>query len=844
MIRHPIPVLLSLALLVCFAVLGLELRLSAPSFTALSALVIDGESRPVVLGYRELAQRAGSRSADERHLQVQQVDGEWQLANLSTERRVDAPTDRARTRHLKRWRLQAGDRIQVGTTVIEVAQSDAEQLTLRTGSREARWQDGRLSVQAPLWVDCPEDPNPLRRLLARWIDDSKERRLFSIGGAVDCAARWAMPDLPSRGLVVYRHLGGWWLGPGIIDREARLLRGGEPELGFADLALPVDGPDGRVQRLIIGRTHYRVDADEDALRLSVLTGADAWIGTRPDDREQLRLIAERAERMPITQVMTTWRWMGQGLGPIAWASAHGTWLAGAALAAVAAVLAVLFAGRLLDYDERRIVRRWLLQWPLPSCGIVIAIALWRTGDGDLFLLMATTWAAWAAATLALLLRGRLAGRAGLYWCGLLFLAGTGALTLTQLASGADNTSWLRMAILHLLVLSTAGWIAYWLAWLRVDTLRSALVTAAVGGGTIGAVARVACLGLVGAALILQLPLGSEHGLFGIQPVEAAKLALLLVLAVVGMHIEEFGFVGAQHYRDAPLSLLWGLLLVLFGIVLVLMIPLVGVRDLSPILLMVILLLAWSLDVTPALPPLYRWPLRLLLIGAVSALIGGGLVLYAAPDTLPAPLASLVPEDRFRVWGEPWRFPHSGAQLLQALDLGSRSGLWGAADGWRGWTGWTLPAHWDPRTWTLGTIGTIGWFGINGGEVMTLPEVHNDFIATFFIHHFGILPAMILLAVQTLVLVLLFDIARRILRWGLDGNRDDRETGRVLALAIRGFTWLLAGHWLIAWGNVLGALPVMGQPMSWLAAANSHLLLFVLPGSFLALICAWVAREGA
>ena len=34
--------------------------------------------------------------------------------------------------------------------------------------------------------------------------------------------------------------------------------------------------------------------------------------------------------------------------------------------------------------------------------------------------------------------------------------------------------------------------------------------------------------------------------------------------------------------------------------------------------------------------------------------------------------------------------------------------------------------------------------------------------------------------------------------------------------------------LVSWGTNLGFLPVMGQPMSLLSAAGSHLVLFVLP----------------
>jgi len=41
--------------------------------------------------------------------------------------------------------------------------------------------------------------------------------------------------------------------------------------------------------------------------------------------------------------------------------------------------------------------------------------------------------------------------------------------------------------------------------------------------------------------------------------------------------------------------------------------------------------------------------------------------------------------------------------------------------------------------------------------------------------------------------------------------------------------------------VLGLLPVMGQPMTWLAAGNSHLLLFAYPALAFALLVAW-ARD--
>jgi cell division protein FtsW (lipid II flippase) len=829
------PLLIALPLLCAFAWLGWELRDAAPSFMALKSVLIAPEPDGVVVGHRELLQRPGHRSAAERHLDVRFAEGQWSFANVAGDRRVDAPTDRARTRHLKRWRLADGNRILVGSVTIEVSRPSAEKLVLTAGDRQARWDGERLDPGGEVWVACPEDPHPLRRMLEPWMAADKERRLFSIGGAVDCTSRWAIEGIPSRGLVVISHLGDLWLAPGAIEREARLFRGSDEELTFEDLRRPLSGEDGTVRKLILGRTHYGVRAEDDGLRLSVITGADAWHPEQTEDAEALLEIKRQTARQPIESETEHHRWVGGGLSALAWTQRHWQWVAIGAGISLLVLLLVWMVQELLPHDRRDDARWWALQWPLPLFGIVLTVALWRTGDSDLGLLMAVAWAGWSATTLVLWLRGRLSGRAGLLWCCLLFLAGTGSLTLTQLAAGAENSRWLRPAILHLLVLSAAGWVAYWLAWFSRSTLHRLLVGVTLGGGGLGAVARLLLLGVVVATLVLQLPLGSEHGLFGVQPVEGAKLALVLVLAYLGMHVEELGFVGAQQYRESPLSLLWGLVMLLLGVLVVLFIPLVGVRDLSPVLLMAILLLAWGLHITPALPGGYRWGLRGLIIGLVALAVWIGMMVYVDPEVLPGALAEVVPEDRFRVWGQPWRFPHSGAQLLQALDLGSAGGLWGAANSWSGWTGWNL-TDWDDLR--IGQIGTLGWFGLNG-SVMTLPEVHNDFIATFFIHHFGIVAAMILLGVQILVLALLFNTADRMRRWGMEGNREERQAGRVLALAILGYSWLLAGHWLIAWGNVLGVLPVMGQPMSWLAAANSHLLLFVIPGALLGLSCIWM-----
>ena len=55
-------------------------------------------------------------------------------------------------------------------------------------------------------------------------------------------------------------------------------------------------------------------------------------------------------------------------------------------------------------------------------------------------------------------------------------------------------------------------------------------------------------------------------------------------------------------------------------------------------------------------------------------------------------------------------------------------------------------------------------------------------------------------------------------------------------------WLPTVHWTIAWCNTLGLLPVMGQPMTWLSAGNSHLLGFALMSLTIALVTSWQLLE--
>ncbi len=120
------------------------------------------------------------------------------------------------------------------------------------------------------------------------------------------------------------------------------------------------------------------------------------------------------------------------------------------------------------------------------------------------------------------------------------------------------------------------------------------------------------------------------------------------------------------------------------------------------------------------------------------------------------------------------------------------------------------------------------------DLMRLPVIQNDFIATYMSVRFG-LPMVILLvtaefaAVLCAVLIALSLLGRRARGAANEAARHG------LAIASVGIAALFGLHWAISWGNAIGLLPVMGQPMTFLAAATSHHLLMALPGVALLLL---------
>jgi cell division protein FtsW (lipid II flippase) len=130
-------------------------------------------------------------------------------------------------------------------------------------------------------------------------------------------------------------------------------------------------------------------------------------------------------------------------------------------------------------------------------------------------------------------------------------------------------------------------------------------------------------------------------------------------------------------------------------------------------------------------------------------------------------------------------------------------------------------------------------GYSVRDLMRLPVIQNDFIATYMTVRFGLPMALVLMTAEFALVLTAAIIAFQLLGRRANGAAD--EAARYgLAIAAIGIAALFGLHWGISWGNAIGILPVMGQPMTFLAAATSHHLLMALPGVLLLLLAGRVA----
>ena len=750
---------LTLALLAGLCALQVLALLRAPLAwmpAAIHVTPVAGET--VVLGQTELA----APDADRRHLALRlDVRDGWMLRNLSAARQVVVLRGGDEQR-LGSSKLAPGAVFQVDGARFQVSAADTGSVEFNRNGNQWRYDGATLYRDGRALPDCP-DARISTRALALWNRLAPGvltiARPLAFGGNLYCGNRLGLERVAPGAALLARSHGRLLLAQGNTDGERAAVLVDGLDLQQREVAL------AGATALIAGHTRFRLDAGAGgaggAGTLTLVPGRQVGLQAAPD----LKLPAAVAWDWQPRQL-----WRGD-LGAKAWlvVAAAVVGIAGATVVsrtggavAASALLLVAGAGTLL-------AQRAGLS---PGAALPLLLGAWALG-------------------LWLLLPGRLT----LLTAAAVALLAAGLLVQLEMGLGAPQTTWLRYyqksAALLAIGCGAGGLLRLWF---RHAALHGRRLDQRAIEWLLAGFALVALAGL--AAQVLW---GDEGGVFDLQPVELAKLALAALTAHClalrfGWHSDapHPADHGARWLRLIAPALLF---LALLGL------ALVQVDDFSPL----ILLLVWCVAMTYSYALLARQRLLaagLLLAALLAVAVIAWLRLAGSEDLVRWGFYA----DRFLVWLDPAGHPHTGQQLL----LGARA----ISEG--GWLG----ADW--------------WFGLrslgqNAGDVMRIPAVQDDFAASFLINRHGLAGALLLWCAQAAFLGGMALAARAAWRSGA-AARNFRQAwaARFRYFALCGGGAFVLGHFLLSWGTNLAIFPIMGQPMSFLSAGGSHLLFFLCP----------------
>ena len=719
----------------------------------------------MTLGRDELAAPQAAAS----HLGVRRdASGRWWLRNASAGRQLSVQRDGV-DRRMGSSALRQGQSFQIGASRFNVSASSARSVAFSANGQSWEYDGATLYRDGSAQSACP-GTGVGARVLALWNRAMPHvltaARALSFGGNLHCGNRLGVPYLAGGSAIISRArdalllsnaAGSEAMAPVMISSAA----------GSIDIAQQEETFDG-VTALTVGRTRMSVQLNNARLQLRPL--------------RHVALFTEPKVRLPAG---VEWQWQRRGAFTLP---------SGAAWWIMASLCAALGAAGAYAWQAGRwpFVRDVGPQVRLNAFGTaVLAIA----GVGALLLLRSgapigvgvSMLLGWAALWCCLLA----GGRPTLATCAAVLLLAAGLLMQLELGMGAMESSWLRhfqkTSALLAIGLGTGAHLQLRLRGGALGMPQSRLEW------TLAALAGVALL-----ALAMQVVFGGETGVFDLQPVEFAKLALTALTAhciAVGLGWQR----GADH---GALSLRWLRVagpVLLFAALLGL--ALVQVDDYSPL----ILLLVWSVAMALA------WSLASRKLVVVAVLAGVACVAVGSIAWLRIAGITEVAQwgfyaDRFAVWLDPARHPHTGQQLLLAARAISEGAWWGA-DNWLGLAG----------------------LGDSAGAALHIPAVQDDFAPSFFINRHGLLGALALWALQALFLAGLVQTAGASLA-NAESSRDFRQAWlwRFRGFVLCGGAAFVLGHLLLSWGTNLAIFPIMGQPMSFLSAGGSHLLFFICP----------------
>jgi cell division protein FtsW len=773
-LAQPLPVLTRLARMGLSTLAGVALGLlcalqllalaRAPAaFSPVHIALTLEPGQALTLGQQELA----APQAEQSHLTLRRdTAGDWWAASAGVARPVLLKGDGA-DRRTGSTVLAAGQRFQLGAEVFEVPHATAHELDFSGGGQRWHYDGATLTRNGKVQPPCP-DARPGARAAAawnRWLPDALTfARPLAFGGNLHCGNRLGIAG-SAPGSATLARAGEQLVlssaaGPG--RSPLVLWSGSAAPIDLAHQELPLAG----VTSMVAGRTRLKVAADGATLRL------------RP--ASHVALFAEPRTRLP---PQVTWQWQQRdlwALPPPGWALVLA--LAGAVALAGGALASRTGAGRRRSADAA--LYGYAAGGVLLAAAGVIALLLQRAGTPPGVAI--SMLLAWAALWYALLAPGRTTLVTA---TGVLLLA-VGLLAQLEIGLGAPESSWPRHFQKTAALLSIGLGAS---ALLRLRRRRAPMPQAQLEWLLL--LLAFAAL----AALLLQVAFGDETGVFDIQPVEFAKLALTALTA----HCIALGLGSHRAPGATPGGLRRWLRVTTPALlfIVLLAVALVQVNDYSPL----ILLLVWAMAMALAWALAARKPL------AVAALVGIACAIALGIAGLRGAGVGALAEwrfygDRFQVWLDPAAHPHTGQQLLQAAHAIADGGWWG--------------------TDRLLGISTLGQ---EAGGVLRIPAVQDDFAPAFFLNRHGLAAALALWALQVLFLAaLLRTAARAWLASQAAGDFRHAWSARFCCFALCGGAAFVLGHFLLSWGTNLAIFPVMGQPMSFLSAGGSHLLFFICP----------------
>ncbi|WP_075796002.1 FtsW/RodA/SpoVE family cell cycle protein [Massilia putida] len=654
--------------------------------------------------------------------------------------------------------LAPGQHFQLGALRVDVAAADAGTVSLSAGGTTWRYDGALLRRDGKPQPACP-DARLGTRLAGMWNRIAPAMLAFGrplvFGGNLDCGNRIAVPGVPAPAAAIARSQAGDGLDLAAAPGVPLLLAEQGREALLSDRPLRL----GTGATLAFGRTRLLLATNGDVLHL------------RPAGH--VALYPDAALRLPAG---VTWTW-----------TRRTPWdLPAQAIVPLLAVLGAACAGALASSAAANTGTRL-------RAGAAAGMAVLLAGAGAILFWLQRTGApagagvgllvAWAALAFALAAPRRLDP----VLAAALPLLALGLLAQLDLGLGAPDTAWLRHfhKTAALLALGTG---AAALAG-RVRPARP-LPQARIE------LALLLLTGVALVALLLQVAYGDETGVFDLQPVEFAKLALAALSAhCLALACADGPSPGGAWRRGLRLAAPALLFMLLLGV------ALVQVDDYSPL----VLLALWSgtMMLAQALATRRRAAACALVCVAAAAVLAVVLLRGAGADGIAR---WDFYADRFLVWLDPGTHPHTGQQLL----LGARAIAQG---GWRGVDG----------------VFGVAQLGLDPGFALRIPAVQDDFAASFFVQRHGLLAAVGLWLLQALFLCALLRLAVRCWLAASDA-RDFRIAwlARLRCFFLAGGAAFAFGHFLLSWGTNLAIFPVMGQPMSFLSAGGSHLLFFICP----------------